>query len=139
MGGESYESYEFFFLNEKRWLVIGWWILQGGIIYLLLIQEDYGFCWRLWDPMQEPMCQWIRSAAARQGWHFVGTEAENLGAQMATKDCATLKGAQNWAAETVDDAEDDLSLGCQFGRKKSDNLVTVFTKAGIFQLEFPLL
>ena len=36
----------------------------------------------------------------------MGNEAENLGAQMATKDCATLKAAQNWAAETVDDAED---------------------------------
>eukprot|EP00434_Breviolum_minutum_P008952 symbB.v1.2.007887.t2/scaffold489.1/size197246/5 len=41
-----------------------------------------------------------------KGWHFVGNEAENLGAQMATKDCATLKAAQNWAAETVDDAEE---------------------------------
>ena len=82
------------------------------------------------------MCQWIRSAAARQGWHFVGTEAENLGAQMATKDCATLKGAQNWAAETVDDAEDDLSLGCQFGRKKSNNLATVFRNQNILYYIF---
>ncbi|CAL1128114.1 unnamed protein product [Cladocopium goreaui] len=41
-----------------------------------------------------------------KGWHFVGDHAEALGQQMATKDCATLKGAKNWAAETVDDAED---------------------------------
>ena len=43
-----------------------------------------------------------------QGWHFVGDHAEALGQQMATKDCATLKGAKNWAAETVDDAEESL-------------------------------
>ena len=41
-----------------------------------------------------------------QGWHFVGDHAEALGQQMATKDCATLKGAKIWAAETVDDAEE---------------------------------
>ncbi|CAJ1371245.1 unnamed protein product [Effrenium voratum] len=40
-----------------------------------------------------------------KGW-YVLEELGELGPQLGTKDCATLKGAQAWAAEVVDDAED---------------------------------